>query len=463
MTLPAQASTDSWPSETSPTAPFEAVPPQNLPAEMAVLGGMMLSKEAIGQVIETGLTPDDFYRPAHAWIFQGILALYGAGEPADPITVAGELGKEGLLAKCGGASYQHTLVHQAPSAANAEYYAELVRDKAVRRRLRAASLRILAMADNEDGEIAEVLDAAGAEVLAVAVERADDSMLPLGHEFDRMLDAVEAAGKRKPGEISGIPTGYQDLDTLTDGLQGGQLIVVAARPAMGKTTAALDIARSASIKHGRPSIFFSLEMGRMELQQRILSAEGRIALHHLRTGAMTDDDWERAAKHSPKCTAAPLYIDDSPNLTMMEIRTKARRQAMKEEGLGLVVIDYLQLVKYGAGRPEARHLEVGEITRSSKMMAKELGIPVIALAQLNRGPEQRADHRPVVSDLRESGSVEQDADIVILIHREDAYEKDSPRAGEADLIVAKHRNGATAVITVAFQGHYSRFVDMAAT
>jgi replicative DNA helicase len=250
------------------------------------------------------------------------------------------------------------------------------------------------------------------------------------------------------------------LDALTHGWQGGQFIVLAARPAMGKSTIAKDFLRAAAIKHTMPSVIFSLEMGRNEINMGILSAEARVGLHHMRAGTMTDDDWTRVARRMPDVTAAPLYIDDSPNLDMMQIRAKCRR--LKERhGLRLVVIDYLQLMQSGGGkRYESRQLEVSDMSRNLKLLAKELDVPVIALAQLNRGPEQRADKIPMVSDLRESGSLEQDADMVILLHREDAYEKTSPRAGEADIIVGKHRAGPTATITVAFQGHYSRFVDM---
>ncbi|SCK18527.1 replicative DNA helicase [Streptomyces sp. AmelKG-D3] len=277
------------------------------------------------------------------------------------------------------------------------------------------------------------------------------------------MDEIEAAGKLKPGELTGVPTGFTDLDSLTLGLQPGQLILIAGRPAMGKSTLGLDIARAASLKHKLFTAFFSLEMSRKELHMRLLSAEGSVGLHHIRSGVLTDDSWERMARAKARIDAGNLLLDDSPELTVLSIRTKARR--LKQRGkLDLVVIDYLQLLQYGGGRrPESRQQEVSDISRELKLMAKELEVPVIALSQLNRGPEQRTDKKPQVSDLRESGSLEQDADVVILLHREDQYEKESPRAGEADLIVGKHRNGPTAIITTAFQGHYSRFVDMAQT
>ena len=266
------------------------------------------------------------------------------------------------------------------------------------------------------------------------------------------------------GKMTGVPTGFIDLDAMTNGLQSGQLIVIGARPAMGKSTLALDIARCASIKHGLTSAFFSLEMGRPEITQRLYSAEARVALHHIRAGSVTDDDLNRMARRTPDIEGAPLIIDDSPNLSLTEIRSRARRIKQSKGGLDLLIVDYLQLMQSGGGRrAESRQQEVSDFSRNLKLLAKELEIPVIALSQLNRGPEQRTDKRPQISELRESGSIEQDADMVILLHREDAYEKESPRAGEADLIVAKHRNGPTSTVTVGFQGHYSRFVDMAQT
>jgi len=271
------------------------------------------------------------------------------------------------------------------------------------------------------------------------------------------LDEIAAIASRT-GTLTGVPTGFADLDALMNGLRPGQLVVVAARPAVGKSTLGLDFARSASIKHGLTSVIFSLEMSRSEITMRLLSAESRVPLHHMRSGPMTDDDWARLARRMVEVAEAPLFIDDSPNLTMMEIRAKARRLKQRHD-LRLIVVDYLQLMS-SHKRVESRQQEVSELSRSLKLLAKELDVPVVAISQLNRGPEQRTDKRPQLADLRESGSIEQDADAVILLYREDAFERESPRAGEADLIVAKHRNGPTATITVAFQGHYSRFVDM---
>ncbi|WP_371682538.1 replicative DNA helicase [Kitasatospora sp. MMS16-BH015] len=873
---------------------FERVPPQDLAAEQSVLGGMLLSKDAIADVVEV-LKPHDYYRPAHELVHSAILDLYARGEPADPITVASELTKRGELARVGGASYLHTLVNSVPTAANAEYYAEIVHERAVLRRLVEAGTRIAGMGYAAEGDVDEIVNAAQAEIYAVTEQRTSEDYAPLADIMEGALDEIEAIGSRQ-GQMSGVPTGFADLDALTNGLHPGQMIVIAARPAMGKclssdttitdaatgeritiadfvrrgqdgehlevhtlddrwqlsavqpsdfidngrravlklttqlgrsitatpnhpfrtlrgwvpleelqpgdriavardlqagasaelpsalvaltgyllgdgcisrgtpdltafsaairrdadrwarqlslrpehsmarpcrdrgcpdfdraehqhpslvrfssavrggnplvarlrelglwgttshtkfvpevffrlsepqialflsrlyatdgwasvsepgnqpqigycsvserlardvahlllrlgivakvvrrtvayqgerrpafqvlvhdidqirtfaarvgifskeaqlaevlatfgervgrpnldlvpsevwelilaekgelswaevsartgrprshnwhvgqavsrhrlmelakaldsralldlassdvqwdavesvvpageeqvydltvdgthnfvandivvhnSTLALDFSRACSITNGLPSVIFSLEMGRNEIAMRLLSAEARVALHHMRSGQMTDDDWTRVARRMPDVTAAPLYIDDSPNLSMMEIRAKCRRLKQRAD-LKLVVIDYLQLMQSGGSRrAENRQQEVSDMSRNLKLLAKELEVPVIALSQLNRGPEQRTDKKPMVSDLRESGSIEQDADMVILLHREDAYEKESPRAGEADLIVAKHRNGPTATITVAFQGHYSRFVDM---
>ncbi|WP_016906129.1 replicative DNA helicase [Streptomyces xiaopingdaonensis] len=866
-------------SDEAPRSGFERVPPQDLEAEQSVLGGMLLSKDAIADVVEV-LQGQDFYRPAHETVYAAILDLYAKGEPADPITVTAELTRRGQIGRVGGPGYVQSLVQVVPTAANAEYYAEIVREQAVLRRLVEAGTRITQMGYAADGDVDDIVNTAQAEIYAVTEQRTSEDYLPLSDIMEGALDEIEAIGSRS-GQMTGVPTGITDLDSLTNGLHPGQMVVIAARPAMGKalaldtplptpdgwttmgdvqqgdflldadgrptrvvaatdvlngrpcyritfddgtsvvadaqhqwltetrasrrsgqeatvghqrnrrsfpsvktteeiartvycdtadqrlnhsvrttepldlperelpvppytlgawlgdgtgaaarlttadpelldhlrkegftarrvgnsemtyalasavaaperverscavcgaaftprlahvrtcgrscggrarflsppvphsacvdcgarcfsafaeprcasctrkhgsllvllrgmgvlgnkhipeeylrasvgqrrallaglldtdgtvnatgsvqfavtnralaqgfrelvlglgyrcgmwkkpvkgrsqasstcyvvtfttdddvfrlerkrqahlarrrratprlkqrfvekveqvapvpvrcvqvdnpahlylatrsmvpthnSTLALDFARACSVKHNMPSVIFSLEMGRNEIAMRLLSAEARVALHHMRSGSMTDEDWTRLARQMPGVSEAPLYIDDSPNLSMMEIRAKCRRLKQRND-LQLVVIDYLQLMQTGGSRrPESRQQEVSEMSRNLKLLAKELEVPVIALSQLNRGPEQRTDKKPMVSDLRESGSIEQDADMVILLHREDAYEKESPRAGEADLIVAKHRNGPTATITVAFQGHYSRFVDMAQT
>jgi replicative DNA helicase len=445
------------PAERSSERGPDRLPPQDVAAEQSVLGAMLLSKDAIADVVEE-LRQADFYRPAHATIFAAVIDLYGRGEPADPVTLAAELTKLGEITRIGGASYLHTLVSMVPTAANASYYSRIVRERAILRRLVEAGTRIVQMGYGGEGDVDQMVDRAQAEVYDVTDRRTSEDYLPLRDLMDGALTEIEAISNRG-GEMVGVPTGFAELDRLTNGLHGGQLVIVAARPAVGKSTMAMDICRTASIKHGLTSCFFSLEMGRNEIVMRLLAAEATVPLQHMRNGSLSDNDWTKMATKMGTVSEAPLFIDDSPNLTMMEIRAKCRRLKQRHD-LRLVVVDYLQLMTSGK-RVESRQQEVAEFSRSLKLLAKELDVPVVALSQLNRGPEQRQDKKPMLSDLRESGSLEQDADVVILLHREDLYEKDSPRAGEADFIVAKHRNGPTDTLPVAFQGGYSRFVDMA--
>ena len=432
-------------------------PPQDEHAEQSVLGAMLLSKDAIADVVEA-IRGSDFYRPAHELIYDAVLDLYGRGEPADAITVSAELTRAGDLARTGGAPYLHTLVAGVPVAANAGYYAGIVREKAILRRLVDAGTKIVQIGYAAEGQVDDVVDQAQAEVYAVTDRRTSEDYAPLSDIMELTIDELEAIGNRDGG-LAGVPTGFADLDDLTNGLHGGQMVILAARPAVGKSTLGLDIARAASIKNGLTSVIFSLEMSRTEITMRLLSAEARIPLHHMRNGKMSDDDWNKLVRKMSDVSAAPLFIDDSPNMTMMEIRSKARRLKQRHD-LRLIVIDYLQLMTSGK-KVESRQLEVSEFSRQIKLLAKELDVPVVAISQLNRGSEQRTSKRPLLSDLRESGSLEQDADMVILLHREDLYEKEATRPGEADLIIAKHRNGQTKDLVLAFQGHYSRFIDMA--
>ena len=436
---------------------FERTPPHDLAAEQCVLGGMLMSKDAISDVMEV-IRPADHYRPAHQLVHEAILELYGRGEPADPVTVSDLLAKRGELARVGGGAYLHTLIASVPTAANAGYYARIVRERAILRRLVEVGTRIVQLGYAGDGDADELVDRAQAEIYGVTERRVSEDFLPLSEIMPGALDEIEAIGSRG-GVMTGVPTGFADLDALTNGLHAGQMVVIAARPAIGKSTLALDLARAAAVKHRMAAVLFSLEMSRNEITMRLLSAEARVPLHAMRTGQMGEEDWTRLARRMSEVVDAPLFIDDSPNMSMMEIRSKCRRLKQRHD-LRMVIVDYLQLMS-SPRRVENRQQEVSEMSRSLKLLAKEIDVPVVAISQLNRGPEQRNDKRPLLSDLRESGSIEQDSDVVILLHREDAYERESPRAGEADFIVAKHRNGPTTTVTVAFQGHYSRFVDMA--
>ncbi len=433
---------------------FERTPPQDLVAEQSVLGGALLSKDAIADVVEI-IRDRDFYRPAHELIYGAIIELYGRGEPVDPVTVSAELNKRGELSKVGGAPYLHTLISSVPTAANAGYYARIVRDHAIMRRLVEAGTKIVQLGYSQSGEVDDVVDNAQAELFQVTERRASEDYVQLANLLPETLDEIERISQGITAE--GVKSGFRDLDALTNGFHAGNMIVVAARPAVGKSTLALDIARNASIKQGLTSVIFSLEMSRSEITMRMLSAEAKIALNNIRSGHLSDDEWGRLAKKMGEIHSAPLFIDDSPNLSLMEIRAKARRLKQRHD-LKLIIIDYLQLMSSGK-RVENRQQEVSEFSRNLKLLAKELDVPVIAISQLNRSPEQRADKKPMLSDLRESGSIEQDSDMVILLHRDDIYTE--VRSGEADLIVAKHRNGPTRTIKVSAQLHFSRFVDFA--
>jgi len=438
---------------------FDRQPPQDLTAEQSVLGGMMLSKDAIADVVEV-LRPNDFYRPAHQLVYDCVLDLYSRGEPADAVTVAAELERRGEIRRVGGPPYLHTLIATVPTAANASYYAEIVAEKATLRRLVEAGTRIvqLGYAGAEGADINEIVDRAQSSIYEVTERRMSEDYVALEELLQPTMDEIDAIASRG-GSSLGVPTGFEDLDAVTNGLHPGQMIIVAARPGIGKSTLGLDFMRSCSVKHGMTSVIFSLEMSRTEIVMRMLSAESKIRLADMRGGRMSDDDWTRLARRMSEVSEAPLFVDDSPNMTMMEIRAKARRLRQRHD-LRLIVVDYMQLMTSGK-RVESRQQEVSEFSRQLKLLAKELEVPVIAISQLNRGPEQRTDKRPMLSDLRESGSLEQDADMVILIHRPDAFERDDPRAGEADLILGKHRAGPTATVTVAHQLHYSRFTDLA--
>ncbi len=640
---------DRWAAGTAsaePSRQFDRQPPQDLAAEQSVLGGMLLSKDAIADVVEE-LSATDFYKPAHALVYEVILNLYARGEPADVVTVAADLDKANSLARVGGAVYLHTLTSAVPTAANAAFYAQIVAEKAVLRRLVEAGTRIvqLGYGGNEGqvggGEVDEIVDRAQAEIYEVTERRTTEDYVVLEELLQPTMDEMDAIASRG-GMSAGVPTGFADLDTLTNGFHPGQMIIMAARPGVGKalaldtplptptgwttmgqvevgdqllgadgcpvsvvaatevlrsrpcfavefadgevlvadgrhqwvildpaadahrvcrttvelaaalaagktiripaaaplqlpaptaqmmpaptmmpvptrmstrmsthvlagirpdvhdvhdvvavrpvesvpvrcvqvdnadhlylagrsmvpthnSTLALDVARNASVKHRLTSVIFSLEMSKTEITMRLLSAEAQIRLSQMRAGTMSEQDWQKIVRRMSEISDAPLFIDDSPNMTMMEIRAKARRLKQRNN-LKLIVLDYLQLMSSGK-KVESRQQEVSEFSRQMKLLAKELEVPVIAISQLNRGPEQRTDKRPMLSDLRESGSLEQDADMVILVHRPDAFEADDPRAGEADLIIAKHRNGPTATISVAHQLHYSRFTDLAA-
>lgn len=435
----------------------DRTPPHDQLAEQSTIGGMLLSKDAVADVLET-VQPQDFYHPKHELIFDAVISLFSRGEPTDVITVTDELTKTGELARAGGAEYLHTLTGIVPTAANAQFYASIVAEKAVLRRLVEAGTRIAQMGYASQGEVIELVNNAQAEIYNVTGNTESDDFVPISEAMILATNDMEAA-QNQDGSLTGIPTGFEKLDEITNGLQQNALILIAARPAMGKSTLALDFARSAAIEHNKPTVFFSLEMGKSEIAMRLLSAEAEVRLHKMRKGDISSEEWMKISYRRSVINDAPLYIDDSPNLTLVEIRAKCRRLKQKY-GLKLIVIDYLQLMTSGGRKVENRQQEVSEFSRALKLLAKELQVPVVALSQLNRGPEQRTDKRPALSDLRESGSLEQDADMVILLHREGLYEKNPGSESVAELIIAKHRNGQTGSVKVSFQGHLSRFVDL---
>jgi replicative DNA helicase len=444
-------------SRASASPAYERVPPHNVEAEESVLGSMLLSKDAIAEVLEL-LREDDFYRPAHRTVFRSVLELYGHGDAVDAVTVQEELRRNGALADIGGAPFLHTLVASVPTAANAAYYARIVKEAGVLRRLIDVGTQIVQLGFETPQDTERAVDIAESLVYQVAQGRVTEDYHSLREVLTGTLEAIERLHEDHR-EITGVPTGFADLDRLTSGLQPSNLIIVAARPAVGKSTLGLDVARHASVKAGVPTVVFSLEMSRTELVQRLMCAECTVDMQRLRTGRMEESDWTRLTRSLGKLADAPLFSDDSPGTTMMEIRAKCRRLKQRH-GLGLVVVDYLQLMQ-PSKRFENRQQEVSEISRSLKLLAKELEVPVIAISQLSRQTEARSDRRPMLSDLRESGALEQDSDVVLFIYRDELYDPESPRKGEADLILAKHRNGPTDTVTVTFQGQYSRFAPMA--
>ncbi|CAM8661013.1 DnaB Replicative DNA helicase [Acidimicrobiia bacterium] len=434
------------------------VPPHNLQAEESLLGAMLLSKDAIAVASEI-LDADNFYKPAHGHIFEAITSLSAAGEPADPVTVADELRRAGLLDAIGGPATLVTLQASTPAISNAGRYAAIIEEHALLRRLIGVAGEIAEMSYGLPDDVTKTVDHAESLVFEVAQRRVTDSMAPIHDLLTTNLDRLEMLYD-KGDAITGMPTGFADLDDLLSGLQPNALYVVGARPSMGKTALALGIASNAAIEANRPVLVFSLEMGQLELTQRLLCSEARVDSRKVRNGNLNESDWGKIAHATGRLAEAPIWIDDNPNLTIMEIRSKARRLRSRLGDLGLVVVDYLQLMT-GRSNAENRQVEVSEISRGLKILARELECPVIALSQLSRQLEMRADKRPMLADLRESGSIEQDADVVMFIYRDDVYNPDSPDRGTAEILISKHRNGPTGVVRLAFLDHYTKFANMA--
>uniref|UniRef100_A0A7C3Z147 Replicative DNA helicase n=1 Tax=Desulfobacca acetoxidans TaxID=60893 RepID=A0A7C3Z147_9BACT len=437
-----------------PPTPAGHTPPANLEAEQAVLGAILLRAQVMDQVADL-LTPQDFYRAGHGHIFQAMLDLWGRGEPVDLVTTTALLKERGRLEEVGGPVFLAALSEHVGTAANALYYARLVHEKAVLRRLLECAQNIAqsCLAPVEDVE--EFLDRAEAEIFRVAESKIRFGFQPLGTLVEQEVATLESIWHRDRGRITGVPSGFRDLDTLTAGFQPGDLIIIAARPSMGKTALALNIAFNAAYQEQVPVAFFSLEMSKEQLVRRLLSTVGEIDAAHLRRAFLTDAEWQKLQDAASFLMDCPIYIDDSPAATVLEVRSKARR-LRAEDKLGLIIVDYLQLMK---GGPDAnsREQEISEISRSLKALAKELNVPVIALSQLSRKVEDRKPKIPELADLRESGAIEQDADVILFIYRDEVYNESSPEKGQARILLKKQRNGPTGEFRLAFRGLYTRF------
>ena len=433
------------------------IPPHNLDAEQSVLGAMLESRDAIANVIEIVKT-EDFYKPAHSEIYEAIQALYARGEAVDAITVAEELQRRGSLDNIGGRNYILGLLEAYPTASAAAHYARIVNEHALLRRLVDAGNKIQEIGFSIPEDVDLAVDQAEEIVYNVGDRRIRDDIQHVRPLLTESMVAIEKLYERGDSVI-GIPSGFADLDEKTAGFQPSNLVIIAARPSMGKSSLMNDFALHAAIKHNIPVVIFSLEMSRLEVVQRFLSAEARVDSQRLRRGTLQDTDWTKLSAALGRLAEAPIYIDDSPNITLMEMRAKCRRLKAKH-GLGLVLIDYLQLMQ-GPRRSENRQQEVSDISRSLKILAKELALPVICASQLNRMVESRGDKRPLLGDLRESGSIEQDSDLVMFIYRDEVYNPDSDSRGEAEIILAKHRNGPTGTVRLAFMNQYTRFASMA--
>jgi replicative DNA helicase len=438
---------------------LQKLPPQSIEAEESIISAILLDNGTLLDVLEI-LTPEHFYRTAHQKIFAAIGELFSKAEPVDLVTLTNVLRDKNQLEEIGGAAYLARIVDTVPSAVNVQHYARIVRDKASLRRLISKANEITQHCYDEGGDLDQVLDFAEASVFEISEDKHQAAFHPLNKIIESNIDALEER-QGKQALVTGVPTGFTRLDHMTSGLQGSDMIILAARPSMGKTAFALNIARNAAVDGNVPVAIFSLEMSKEQLSERMLCAEARVDSNRLRGGFLNPDDWNRITEAAGILSEAPIFIDDSPDISATSIRTKSRRLKM-DKGLGLVVIDYLQLMR-GRVSLERRDLEISEISRALKLLAKELGIPVVALSQLNRKLEERADKRPQLSDLRESGALEQDADVVAFIYRDEVYNKDenNPNRGTAEIIISKQRNGPTGLVPLTFLGQYTRFENPA--
>jgi replicative DNA helicase len=443
----------------APVAPSAPVPPQNLDAEESVLGAMMLAPGAIGTVSEI-LDASDFYRESHARIYRAALGLYAKGEPVDAITLVDELEQRSELEQVGGRIRIHELAALVPATANAGHYARIVGEMATLRGLIEAGSAVARLGWDRPGETVDLVDRAEQIVFELSQHRTSEDFAHietlLKESFERITQLYEAGA-----DVTGTPSGFRALDQLTSGFQPGNLIILAARPSMGKSALGLCMAANLAVRAEQPVGLFTLEMSKSEVTQRLMCSEAKVESQRLRTGKLAVDDWPRLTAACDKLARAPIYVDDTGSITMMELRSKARRLKAKEPGLALVIVDYMQLMTSGT-TAENRVQEVSQISRNLKVLARDLDVPILAMSQLSRAVEQRHDKRPILSDLRESGSIEQDADLVCFVYRDEYYNDESDQQGLAELIVAKHRNGPTDMVKLSFLKRYAKFADLAA-
>jgi replicative DNA helicase len=433
------------------------VPPQNVEAEQSVLGGILIDNQTFHKIID-GISPEDFYRPAHAKIFTAMCDLAAKSEPIDIVTLTTKMKELGVYEEVGGAGYLAELLERVPTAIHSEYHARLVNDQAVKRRLVSLCNEIGARGMEPGETTEELLDYAEKSIFGLTSSKKQRSIVPVRDIVRSAFVELEARFENQDA-ITGVPTGYLDLDNMTQGLQKSDLIIVACRPSMGKTSFSLGVARYAAVHAKAPVVFFSLEMSKEQIVTRLLSAEAKVDQTRVRTGKLTEQDWGRLTRAAGSLSEAQIYIDDTPALTVLEMRGKARRLKAELGHIGLVVVDYLQIM--GTIKTESREKAISDISRSLKALAKELNVPVIALSQLNRNIDLRQDKRPMMADLRESGAIEQDADLIIFIHREDVENLQPGAPSVAEFIVGKHRNGPRGTVKVAWLGQYASFENLA--
>lgn len=433
------------------------IPPQSIEAEQSVIGSMLIDKEVIPVVMEI-LKPEDFYRPDNKEIYDVIIELFDKAQPIDLITVSERLKLHGKLELVGGLEYLTNIATDVPTTANVKHYAKIVEEKSLLRKLIKASSEIVDLGYSASEEVTHIMDKAEQSIFDILQKRSSQGFVPIKDVLVDTFNKLEELYNNK-GHITGIPTGFADLDFKTSGLHNSDLVLIAARPAMGKTAFALNIAQNVAVHSGVPVALFSLEMSKEQLVNRMLCSEAMVDSNKMKTGQLEDNDWQKVARALGPLSEAPIFIDDTPGISITEIRAKCRRLKL-EHNLGLVVIDYLQLMQGSKSRSENRQQEISEISRSLKILAKEINIPVITLSQLSRAAETRTDHRPMLSDLRESGAIEQDADIVMFLYRDDYYNPDTEKKNIAEVILAKHRSGSTGTVELVWLGQYTKFANL---